>query len=106
MFDLFRKKKVIDFTPYKKDIKKPEDIQDFTNVSGKQEDNSLGFLGAMASSADSGMQNIENLHIKDLKVKLEDVEYKLDNFAKKLSSMMDRVDLLEKKVDRDLRRGV
>lgn len=104
MFESFRKKKVLDFTPLRKDIKKDEDIQDFTNVQGKDE-NAFGFLGAMAGSADSNMQDVESIHIKDLKVKLENVEYKLDNFSKRISGLMDRVDLLEKKVDRNLRQG-
>ena len=103
MFERFKKKRVIDFTPLRKEIKKDSDIQDFTNVQGKEE-SSLGFLGAMAGSADSGMQEVENIHFKDLKVKMEDVEYKLENFSRRLSGLMDRVDLIEKKVDRDLRR--
>lgn len=99
----FKKKRVIDFTPLRQEVKKQPDVRDFTQ---SQEDNSsgLGFLGAIAQ-AEPEMKAIEDIHIKDLKVKLEDVEYKLDNFSKRISGLMDRVDLLEKKVDRDLRRG-
>jgi hypothetical protein len=101
----FRKKKVLDFSNLRKEIKAVSDVQDFTQHPVQEESAGLGFLGAMASSADSGMQEVENIHFKDLKVKMEDVEYKLENFSKRISGLIDRVDLLEKKVDRDIRRG-
>lgn len=102
----FKKEKVIDFSGLRRDIpKKP----DYVQLEEKQKEDSssgLGFLGNLASSAEpsSNLGEIENLHVKDLKVKIEDINYKLDSFSKRLSSVMDRVDLLEKKLDRDLRR--
>ena len=65
----------------------------------------LGFLGAIASSSDSSISQPSNLSTQHLKVKIEDIEYKIDNLMRKFSSIIDRIDLMEKKVDRNERRG-
>lgn len=94
---------VVDFTKFRKAVKADSDIKDLTQA----ESNPLGFLGAIAGSSEpsSSIREIENIHLKDLKVKMEDVEYKLDNLSRKLGGLMDRIDLIEKKVDRSDRRG-
>jgi hypothetical protein len=70
----------------------------------------LGFLGTMAvesstSSSVSSSQS-ESLESKHLKVKIEDIEYKLDALSRRLSSALDRLDLAEKKLLRNERQGI
>ena len=110
------KKKVIDLTSNR--IKVPESVrtklegyadltssgnQSQVNESASQQDSSFNFLGNLASSA-SPTEN-SDLNLKHLKVKLEDIEYKIENLMRKFSSLIDRVDLAEKKIDRIERRG-
>jgi len=99
----FVKKKVLDFTGREKSSAKvlsssQSSYNDTTQNSSS--DSGMGFFGAVASSS------ADYADSKNLKVKIEDIEYKFDNLSRKLSSIMDRLDLVEKKVDRDLRRGV
>jgi hypothetical protein len=104
----FEKKKILDLTSSK--IKVPESVRarlekEYKDTSSTPDISGLGFLGAMASSADS-QDSGDNINFKHLKVKIEDVEYKLDNLSKRLASFIDRIDLAEKKIDRIERKGV
>lgn len=82
-------------------VPKQEQDIDFTQPSSSSStDSGMGFLGAMASSADSSPSSISSSSNK-----IDDIEYKLDNLTRKLNSMIDRLDLVEKKLDRDLRQG-
>ena len=105
----FKKEKVIDMSHMKAKIAKPQDCVDLTQAQAQtpQTDSGLGFFGAIANNFDSSQaREVGDIHMQHLKVKIEDFEYKLDSFSKRISGLIDRVDLLEKKVDRDLRRGV
>jgi len=97
----FDKKKILDLTknvPKNTGISVDDEYKDLT--SSQDSASALGFLGnlATASSSDSG-----DLDLKHLKVKLEDMEYKFENMRKKLDATLDRLDLAEKKIDRNLR---
>jgi len=105
----FQKKKVLDLTSSK--IKVPESAKtrlenEYKNLtsSGSQE-SALGFLGNLAGAAEPSVSN-EDSSFKHLKVKIEDIEYKLDSLSKRLGSIIDRIDLTEKKIDRIERRGL
>ncbi len=63
----------------------------------------LGFLGAMANSSESASSS--GLGERHLKVKVEDIEYKLDSLSRQISKILDRLDLAEKKIDRNNRLG-
>jgi len=104
----FEKKKILDLTSSR--IKVPNSVRarlesEYKDTSPVSDVSPLGFLGAMATSADSS-ESSGDMNLKHLKVKIEDIEYKLDNLSKRLASFMDRVDLTEKKIDRIERRGV
>jgi len=111
----FKKNKILDFT--KSQIKIPESVKarlegeyketaPQTNTNASSSADALSFLGSMAASSEPSSDAEENLSLKHLKVKIEDIEYKLDSMARKMSSFIDRVDLTEKKIDRMERRGV
>jgi len=111
----FKQKKILDLTQSR--IKVPESVRtrlekeykDFYNPSSSSSvqsgDSALGFLSSLASSSSQATDE-GSLSLKHLKVKIEDIEYKLDSLNKRLASFIDRVDLTEKKVDRIERRGV
>jgi len=108
----FKKKKVLDLTKLKAKLETPtnnNDYKDFSYPQSAQTDNSgLGFLGNLATSSASSSNPSSlsgDLNIQHLKVKIEDIEYKLDNLTRKLSSILDRIDLLEKKMNKFERRG-
>lgn len=113
---LFKKRRVIDLTKLSKEEiearsgKKEElplngDYADFTQAgktsSGDDSGNVLGFLGNMASS-NSSPNSLHNpgKDVSHLSVKIEDIEYKLDNYSRKISAILDRLDLAEKKIDK------
>lgn len=102
----FKKRKdVVDLTYLTKRgiLKVPspnENVSDLTGSALQASEPGFGFLAGMASSAetetkqDSGMKN-----------KIDDFEYKLDAISKRVNMMLDRLDLVEKKLARDLRSG-
>jgi len=123
----FRKKKILDLTSSNNKI--PESVRkrleleykDLTSKPAKQEVNAtseessvgssaLGFLGSLAGASKSSESSIgseiEDIHIKHLKVKIEDIEYKFDSLSRQLGKIMDRLDLAEKKIDKIERRGL
>ena len=99
----FKKGKVMDFTsskiPMPKNMPSQSTTSDFdltADVGG------LGFLGAVASSSDSDSSS-SGLGEKHIKVKVEDIEYKLDSLSRQIGKILDRLDLAEKKIDRNNR---
>ena len=124
----FKKSKVLDFT--KENFKVPATMKTRleseykelnSNPGTETQESALGFLGAMASSSEENTgdeltfksQKLEisddyqkHLFLKHLKVKIEDAEYKINNMSKRLNSILDRIDLMEKKLDKFERRGV
>lgn len=103
----FKKRKdVLDLTYLAKRglIKPKEEFKELTQSSTSSESGSaLGFLGSMASAAET-TPSPEKTGIS--KNKIEDIEYKLDIISKRVNSMIDRLDLVEKKLARDLRQGL
>jgi len=79
--------------------KQEEDV-DLTQSSVSAE-SGFGFLGAMASSTEPSSSSAHGVSSN----KIDDIEYKLDALSKRLNSMIDRIDLTEKKVDRLERHG-
>ena len=85
-------------------LKAPAQEQDvdLTQPIPGNTDSGIGFLGAMASSAESSSTQTSSLSSN----KIDDIEYKLENLGRRINSMIDRIDLVEKKVDRLERHGV
>lgn len=105
----FKKRRdVVDLTYLAKRglIKPKEEFKEIMpKLSQPSSDNSgLGFLGMIASSAESSSSPSETGD-KGTKNKLEDIEYKLDIVSKRVNAMLDRLDLVEKKLSRDLRQS-
>ena len=88
---------------------KQEEYKDLTanqvsESSSSDSDSSLGFLGAMAESAEP----VSKTAPKSVELsanRVEDIEYKLETISKRVNSMIDRLDLVEKKLSRDLRQA-
>jgi len=95
-----RKEKIID-------LSKPK----LENKEEKKEESNLGFLRALAASSET----IENKKIEDreltlesrekLKSLLKEIKAKTDNSYNKIYQLADRLDLLEKKLERVERRA-
>jgi len=67
---------------------------------------SLGFLGAMAESAEpSSVSKSSSKSVELSSNRVEDIEYKLETISKRVNAMLDRLDLVEKKLSRDLRQA-
>ena len=90
-------------------VPKQEEYKDLTasqvSASSNQDsDSDLGFLGAMASNAEPSVsKNHKSTELSSNRV--EDIEYKLETISKRINSMLDRLDLVEKKLSRDLRQA-
>ena len=65
---------------------------DIAPASPINSDLGIGFLGVMASSAESSSGED-----KGTKNKIEDIEFKMDNLMKKLNNIIDRLDVVERK---------
>lgn len=111
----FKKKRIIDLTKLRAktgivdNTGTATNYKDFSYPQSTPADSSgLGFLGNLASSSSPESSSISqkaDLSQQHLKVKIEDVEYKIDNIMRKFSSILDRIDLLEKKMNKFERRG-
>lgn len=104
-----RRREVIDLTYLaKRGLIKPKEefkeIMPQQQQSSSESDSALGFLGAMASSSEASSTSSSDTGIH--KNKLEDIEYKLEVVSKRVNAMLDRLDLVEKKLSRDLRQGL
>ena len=66
-------------------------------------ESALGFLGAMANSAEPSPTN--SPVPAGMNNKIDDLDYKLDAISKRVNAMLDRLDLVEKKLDRAGRQG-
>lgn len=102
----FKKKKVIDLTSSKipKSLAKRvgsqiSNQQDYKDLTSADSGSALGFLGDMASSSSSGNPS-SDLEEKDFVRKLDDFEFKIDSLSRRISSVLDRLDLAEKKLSR------
>jgi len=87
---------------------KQEEYKDLTasqiSASSSSSDSGLSFLGAMAESAEPiSKQTSKSVELSANRV--EDIEYKLETISKRVNSMIDRLDLVEKKLSRDLRQA-
>ena len=71
--------------------------------SSSDSDSSLGFLGAIAENAEPVSQHPKSPGLSANRV--EDIEYKLEIVSKRVNAMLDRLDLVEKKLSRDLRQA-
>lgn len=85
-----KRKEIIDLTYLaKRGLIKTSDV---APVSPINTDSGLGFLGDIASSAESSSSED-----KGTKNKIEDIEFKIDNLMKKLDNIIDRLDVVERK---------
>lgn len=117
----FKKRKdVIDLTYLAKRglIKLPEREEEYKDINpmniGKESSGSdaLSFLSNLAGSSSSSGSSSgsasslgEEKHDAGMKNKVEDFEFKLDTMRKRIDQLMDRIDLLEKKLARNERAG-
>lgn len=105
----FKKKKVIDLTA--RQIKVPRinaeiyegDYKDLT--SSQTPESALGFLGNLAmsgsdSSSSSSISELSKSSPQHLKVKIEDIEYKITSLRSRIDKIIERLELTEKKIDR------
>lgn len=103
-----KKREILDLTYLaKRGLIKPR--EEFKEIMPKSissvssgDSSALGLLGALASSAEQGESKPAPAISKN---KLEDIEYKMEVISKRVNSMIDRLDLVEKKLARDLRQG-
>ena len=107
MWPFKKQKEDLDLTLLaKRGLLKPKQEQqdmDLTSPVPSNTDSGVGFLGAMAESAETTGSSSSSSSTSSNKI--DDIEYKLDNLTRKINSMMDRLDLVEKKLDRGLRQG-
>jgi hypothetical protein len=105
----FSRKKVIDFT--EGEIKLPAKrivtagkYADLTQNPGQQTSTSSSsgitdFFSAVSDSASSSSSfSSPDIEVKGVKNKIEDIEYKLDNLTKKLNDLLDRFEVVERRV--------
>jgi hypothetical protein len=84
---------------------KQEQDLDLTQQRSASTDSGMGFFGAMSAvGQESAVQ--DNLGPSVGSNKIDDIEYKMDAISRRLNTMIDRLDLVEKKVDRLERHGV
>ena len=122
-FDLFKKKKVLDFRPGREDIiiESKNQSSGSTNTSESVEpiptpSGGGGFFGGFfsgdsssspssssSSSYSSSSSNNSSLVDADKMIR---IERRVEDIADRLSKLLDRVDLLEKKMDRVERKGI
>ncbi len=93
---------ILDLTVNRKLLQKRESS---TSKISSEQDSMGSFFGAISSSSGSSTSPA-NLDSKSLKIKMEDVEYKLNNFLRKVGDILDRLDVAEKKIDRLDRKSV
>jgi len=60
------------------------------------------FFSAASESSSSLSSSSSSLEIQGLKNKFEDLEYKMDNVMRKLNALLDRFEVVEKKVGRGM----
>jgi len=102
----FSRKKVIDFT--QGEVKLPRrtiatsDYADLSNTGHAQTSSSSSSVGDFFSAvSDSSSQTSSfsgGLDAQGMKNKIEDIEYKLDNLTKKLHDLLDRFEVVERRV--------
>lgn len=110
-FNIFKKFKkedtVIDLSNLQKRgiLKGKKETLDLTNSSVN--DSPLGFIGSLANSAESSETPEVSMDSEQVKLKgiLRDMKGKVDNSYNKIYKLSDRIDLLEKKIDRLERRS-
>jgi DNA repair ATPase RecN len=95
----FSKKKVIDWTGRQPAQSTNVESSEYKDMTSGQSAVSTDLFSAMASSASSGSSDLE---AKGIKNKIEDVEYKLENLRKKLNDLLDRFEVVEKRLGRSL----
>lgn len=114
----FSRKKVIDLTKDAKvsmPVKKlhEQDYKDFTNADAEKPSdvtNAFSFLSNIASSSSAEnssakeFREISKSSPQHLKVRIDDIEYKLDSLRTRIDKIIERLELAERKIDRNDRR--
>jgi len=104
----FKKKRVLDLTQGRTNAERVNSgitSDGYQDLTQKKEEPSGSFFGAISSSASESLDLPDRKDSLNLKVKLEDAEYKLESIGRKVNNMLDRLDVLEKRMDRVDRRG-
>lgn len=113
----FKKNKVIDLTGRELKVPKPSypnvnkmSDSDYQDLTSSDSGSSLGFLGSLAAASSSNSGSASDLISRGksspehLRVRIEDMEYKINALKNRIDKILDRLDLAEKKIDRFERR--
>ena len=105
-----KKKKILDLTENRQPTRQVVDggiteseYRDLTQKSLQRDNqnNSVGnFFSAISGSSTQENQRDDILQLKHLKVKFEDIDYKVRALNGRIDKILDRLDLAEKKIDR------
>lgn len=99
----FSKKKVIDWTGRQPaQSANTESSAEYKDMTGRQAVAGTDLFSAVASGAANFSSQDNSLEAKGMKNKIEDVEYKLENLRKKLNDLLDRFEVVEKRLGRSL----
>ena len=123
MWPFANKKEVIDFTrkedytPRKSTTTSTVGYDDLTKINNAAIPTSLNSstevqipessfdFSSMANVGTENLKKEDELSMKHLGVKIEDIEYKIDSLRSQINKIFDRLDLAEKKIDRGNRRN-
>lgn len=106
MWPFKKQKDVIDLTYLAKRglIKVPSgELNDLTQPA-QSADSDIGFFGSIASAAEPASNSVIDTGVKNkfgIKNKIEDFEFKLNVMSKKIDSMLDRLDVVERRTKRE-----
>jgi hypothetical protein len=98
----FSRRKVIDWSnrqPAQSTNVESSEYKDMTSNAGVA---GTDLFSAVASGAANFSSQDNSLEAKGIKNKIEDVEYKLENLRKKLNDLLDRFEVVEKRLGRSL----
>ena len=98
----FSKKKVIDWTGRQPAQSANVESSEYKDMTGSQAVAGTDLFSAVASGAANFSSQDNSLEAKGIKNKIEDVEYKLENLRKKLNDLLDRFEVVEKRLGRSL----
>ena len=98
----FAKKKVIDWSDRKAVETKVPESGEYKNMTSNMGVAGTDLFSAVASGAANFSSQDSSLEAKGMKNKIEDVEYKLENLRKKLNDLLDRFEVVEKRLGRSL----
>lgn len=101
----FSRRKIVDLTEKSFGVVRAQPKTKVSSGSDGYADLTSGTDLFSAIGNTSSVSQSDNLEIKDMKNKIEDVEYKLENLRKKINDLLDRFEVVEKKLRRNYGQG-